>query len=97
MHYSTILENFNSFSPYLIQPDFPTVANKNLTKNSESLYFSRLSALSCLLHTQEVPRFESVRVHHEKSTCICKCFFQRNKSLSGFVKCPAGVKYACGV
>ena len=43
------------------------------------------------------PRFESVRVHHEKSTCICKCFFQRNKSLSGFVKCPAGVKYACGV
>jgi hypothetical protein len=24
-------------------------------------------------------------------------FFQRNKSLSGFVKCPAGVKYACGV
>ena len=43
------------------------------------------------------PRFESVRVHHEKSTCICKCFFQRNKSLSGFVKCPTGVKYACGV
>ena len=43
------------------------------------------------------PRFESVRVHHEKSTCVCKCFFQRNKSLSGFVKCPAGVKYACGV
>ena len=34
---------------------------------------------------------------HEKSTCICKCFFQRNKSLSGFVKCPAGVKYAFGV
>ena len=27
----------------------------------------------------------------------CKCFFQRNKSLSGFVKFPAGVKYACGV
>ena len=25
------------------------------------------------------------------------CFFQRNKSLSGFVKCPTGVKYACGV
>ena len=24
-------------------------------------------------------------------------FFQRNKSLSGFVKCPAGVKYAFGV
>ena len=23
----------------------------------------------------------------EKSTCKCKCFFQRNKSLSGFVKC----------
>ena len=37
------------------------------------------------------PRFESVRVHHEKSTCRRKCFFQRNKSLSGFVKCPAGV------
>ena len=34
---------------------------------------------------------------HEKSTCKCKCFFQRNKSLSGFVKCPAGVKYAFGV
>ncbi len=61
MHYSTILENFNSFSPYLIQPDFPTVANKNLTKNSESLYFSRLSALSCLLHTQEV---------HGSSPCV---------------------------
>lgn len=61
MHYSTILENFNSFSPYLIQPDFSTVANKNLTKNSESLYFSRLSALSCLLHTQEV---------HGSSPCV---------------------------
>ena len=61
MHYSTILENFNSFSPYLIQPDFPTVANKNLTKNSESLYFSRLLALSRLLHTQEV---------HGSSPCV---------------------------
>ena len=25
------------------------------------------------------------------------CFFQRNKSLAGFVKCPVGVNYACGV
>ena len=28
-----------------------------------------------------------------KSTCFGKCFFQRNKSLTGFVKCLTGVKY----
>ena len=33
----------------------------------------------------------------EKSTCNCKCFFQRNKSLAGFVKRTSCVKYASRV
>ena len=33
----------------------------------------------------------------KKALANASAFFKRNKSLSGFVKCPAGVKYACGV
>ena len=33
----------------------------------------------------------------EKSTCESKCFFQRNKSLAGFVKYTSCVKYASRV
>ena len=41
-----------------------------------------------------------VRIHPsppEKTTCFDKSFFQRNKSLAGFVKCTPCVKYANGV
>ena len=39
-----------------------------------------------------------VKACQKKSTCVLrKCFFQRNKSLAGFVKCTSCVKYACGV
>ncbi len=39
-------------------------------------------------------RFEPGHPDHEKSIDFCRCFFQRNKSLTGFVKYPADVKYA---
>ena len=42
-------------------------------------------------------RFEIVGLTQEKSTCESKCFFQRNKSLAGFVKCTSCVKYASRV
>jgi len=32
----------------------------------------------------------------KKALAFASAFFKRNKSLSGFVKCPAGVKYAYG-
>ena len=32
----------------------------------------------------------------KKALANASAFFKRNKSLSGFVKCPAGVKYAYG-
>ena len=36
-------------------------------------------------------------IPRKKHLRFSKCFFQRNKSLSGFVKCASRVKYACGV
>ena len=46
--------------------------------------------------------FKSRHSHQKESTCFGKCFFQRNKSLAGFVKFALQVKYgfamwnACG-